>query len=141
MIVIGPATISSIEEILARPRALDLHRRSLVGEAPASWYASQTGWIIRENGQPIVWMGFSVVERTLTFHAIATPEAHRWPVFLTRLGRRWVRGISEVYSDHHCMAWVLPGTSGHGWLKTLGFRDGRLADWNGTTVLEMTIGD
>jgi hypothetical protein len=138
-IEIGPATIEAIETILARPRALDVHRRSLVGEAPGAWYADQTGWIVRLHGDPIVWLGYSTSETTLTFHTIATPEAHRFPVFLTKLGRHWVRGTAEAHSDLPCIAWVLPGTSGHRWLRTLGFRDGRPAHWNGVPVLEMVL--
>lgn len=140
----GLATVEAVSSIMADPRSVEDMYAEVVGPSYPDDFVDLTyGRVVYFEHRPIVFVGFHVLtpecdlNKYVVYQAIATPEAHRWPLFFTRYGRSFVSWGMLQYPDHHHMTWSVPGSSSHHWLRLLGFSDTVQSIRNGRTIQEM----
>lgn len=135
---IETVTCDAVDAIIDAPRTIEhLWAEAFGPERPDFYMGLDFARVFRFEDRPVVVLGYAIRDPFVTYHACATPEAHRWPMFFTKIGRSFVEFGIEQYPDHHHMAMALPGSPAHSWLKVLGFRDSREAVWGTQIVAEM----
>lgn len=117
----------AVRYVLDHPREMERKGWELYRVDPSTLLgvimACPERWLIRMNGTPVACFYMFVQDGFVEYEICCTPEVDRYPVAYTKGTRAFIRTAQMDFPNHRHVVHAMLGSTQHGWLKLIGFRD------------------